>query len=286
MNQTEFEGLKAQMGTIITDPFLKQLLTAAFANLYESDNVLRLNNFAYVIRQIFMDQLKNLAPDDKVKGCSWYVPKPKGDYPTVVAQIKYAVHGGIPEKYVADTLKVDTKELCDNIKARIDKLNKLTHINPKSFGISGAKVVSDVKEIAETFIALNEAIRDTREEIYDEIVDILFEAAIDSLTSSTRQELDCLATHYFIEDCSIDEIKILSIDNETMLGKLSGSTEVKLQYGSASDMREDNGAVINESFPFYGDFSAPVSDILKVELDDDTFEVHTDEFYDDIKFQE
>ena len=52
--------------------FEKDLLEAALANLNDSNNKLRLNNFAYAARELTRHFLERLAPDKEVLGAPWF----------------------------------------------------------------------------------------------------------------------------------------------------------------------------------------------------------------------
>lgn len=52
--------------------FEKELFSAAQKNLGDKTNPLRLNNYAYAIRELTRHVLHRLAPDENVIRCSWY----------------------------------------------------------------------------------------------------------------------------------------------------------------------------------------------------------------------
>ena len=86
-----------------------------------------------------------------------------------------------------------------------------------------------------------------------------------------------MATHYNIENYSVNNIKLLGIDDTTVYFKAEGYVGVKLQYGSDGDLRRGDGMTMYESFPFTGDFYGRIKDRMEAfELNTETFEVDTD----------
>ena len=61
--------------------FEKRLFEATIQNFQYRQSPLRLNNFAYSMRELFRHILGRLAPTEKVLRCSWYINetnKPNG----------------------------------------------------------------------------------------------------------------------------------------------------------------------------------------------------------------
>lgn len=70
---------------ILTQGFERELYTAALNNLADSSNPLRLNNFAYAMRELTRHVLHRLAPDESVRKCRWYrdESRPAGSEPAM-----------------------------------------------------------------------------------------------------------------------------------------------------------------------------------------------------------
>lgn len=54
--------------------FEQDLFKAAIANVDDANNKLRLNNFAYAMRELIRTVLERLAPDDEVVNAPWFEP--------------------------------------------------------------------------------------------------------------------------------------------------------------------------------------------------------------------
>ena len=57
--------------------FEQELFLAAIANVDDTSNKLRLNNFAYSMRELIRVVLERLAPDEEVVNAPWFEPNDK-----------------------------------------------------------------------------------------------------------------------------------------------------------------------------------------------------------------
>lgn len=58
--------------SVLAEGFERELYASALHNLNDLNNKLRLNNFAYVMRELMRHVLNRLAPDHSVTKCIWY----------------------------------------------------------------------------------------------------------------------------------------------------------------------------------------------------------------------
>lgn len=192
-------------------------------------------------------------------------------------RMKYAIQGGLLDDYVADTLGIDVDEIGGKVNDSIDLLSKYTHINPESFYIDEDTIKAFSKGVIETVLLLFQTIDESRSLLTKELEAHIDKSIINNLFYETIDTIDYLATHYNIEDYSVDDIKLLDIDDTTVYFKAEGYVGVKLQYGSDGDLRRGDGMTMDESFPFTGNFYGLIKDKMEtLELDTDTFEVNTD----------
>jgi hypothetical protein len=68
--------------------------------------------------------------------------------------------------------------------------------------------------------------------------------------SETLQELDELSTHTTVDDHYVAEVRVLRVDDNFIHLVARGTVYVELQYGSGSDLRNDMGAVMSDSYPY------------------------------------
>ena len=59
-------NMRVAIESRLSEKFEKQLFHAALANLEDSKNPIRFNNFAYATRELVRQILSRLAPDDEV----------------------------------------------------------------------------------------------------------------------------------------------------------------------------------------------------------------------------
>ena len=105
------------------------------------DNPLRLNNFATGLREFSRIILHDLAPDADIQACHWYKEEKNKDGAVVFTRqqrIRYAVHAGLPEDFVENTLLVDVEETINEFRDLVNTLSKFTHVGPTTFNVGGA----------------------------------------------------------------------------------------------------------------------------------------------------
>ena len=132
-------------------------------------------------------------------------------------------------------------------------------------------------EVLESVVLLFQTIDECRAQLTTSLEEYIDRTIIDNLFYDTIDSIDYLATHYIVDSYSVDEIKLLDLDDSIVYFKASGYVNVKLQYGSDGDMRRGDGMSMSESFPFTGGFYGKIIDkMTKFELETETFEVDTD----------
>ena len=263
----------------LSGDFEHDLFEASLHNLDDSSNKLRFNNFAYSIRELTRHILARLAPDKNVINTTWYKPTDteRPDFITRKQRMRYAIQGGLSNEYVSSSLGIDVDEIGKKINDTIDILSKYTHINPKTFDIESNSVESMSIEVLESVVLLFQTIDECRVQLTTSLEEHIDRTIIDNLFYDTIGSIDYLATHYTVDSYSVDEIKLLDLDDSIVYFKASGVVDVKLQYGSDGDMRRGDGMTMSESFPFTGDFYGKIIDkMTKFELETETFEVDTD----------
>ena len=131
------DELKKKLLPYLKTDFEKDLLDAALWNLGETDNKLRLNNFAYAMRELTRHFLERLAPDDQVRHAPWFINEVPGN-PSMITReqrIKYAVQGYLSDEYREKVLKLELQEVSKKLRDSINKLSKYTHVNPDTFDV-------------------------------------------------------------------------------------------------------------------------------------------------------
>ena len=238
--------------SLIETDFERSLADAAFSQLEDNDNKLRLNNFAYSLRELSRHILHRLAPDDMVKSTCWFKPtdKKNPDAITRSQRMKYAIQRGLSDEFLYAALKLNFEEQINVLKNSIDTLSKYTHINEKSFDCPESEVDKISKEVIEAFTEFAKGINECRSAIVDALEDSINEELVSKLFGEVINDIDWLASHYEIEDYTISSIKLEYFSNDFCEFEVVGSVTARLQYGSDGDMKRGHGYETWESYPF------------------------------------
>lgn len=243
----------AEIESLLSNEFQKELLKASFRNLEDDKNALSFNNFAYSIRELARHILDSLAPVDDVMKCDWFnIKEAHKDKPTRKQKVKYAIQGVLKDEFVDKQIipLSDIKDAQDDIIQSIDMLSKYTHINEDTFDISLDEKDEKSNQVIESFISFATLIWDCRENVEkrtEEFIEFnIFEAAIYEVID----DIDILATHHNIEEVNVNSATLKHIKEDEITYEIGGTLEVRLQWGSDGDMRRGDGHEVYESFFF------------------------------------
>lgn len=269
------EKYKDRIGEILLDGFEKELLDAAFVNL-SHEGALRFNNFSYALRELTRHLLHRLAPGNEVEACVWFKTDPTSKTGiTRKHRIKYAIQGGLSDKYVEKKLLVtDVDDNSDELVKIINLLSEYTHIEEGTFNSNISDVENNAEQCLEAIIRFIQLINETKSEVISALTDNIDKALIERIINESVEDVMDLSTHQFIEDIRSDEVFVENIGPKSLKLRVYGSLDCELQYGSGSDMRRGDGAVINESFPIDAvisvKFTAPLGssmDVIHLKVD-------------------
>ena len=271
---------KTQLEAFAVTSFQKDLLEASLNNLADESNKLRFNNFACGIRELSRHVLLSMASDEEVLACIWYKNETDKDGGITRAQrIRYAIHGGINIKYVENEL-IDIDDFISSVLRAISLLNKFTHINELTFGIEPDEVADLSSQVVSAFSNFIGVIEDCRQNLTSELELHIDNAVVIHSISQSLDAIDMLATHHSVEYTEITSINITGIKSSSMTIDVEGDVHVVLQYGSNSDLKNDIGVELNDSFPFSCELLVQIDASFpngKIEVKD--FMVDTDSWY-------
>lgn len=260
------------------DRFMRALIDGALAVGRDKDNPIRGNLFAAAMRELVTHLLHTLAPDGEVTACAWYAPEPKTNGPTRRQRASYICRAGLPDAFVADDLGLDIASVTKPLIATVDQLHKLTHLKPHSILADGKTIRILAAEVFDALEELFEAAAECRRAVVDELKEHIDRALFDSMISEAINNLDALSTHTTVEGHESEEIEVLEMNHELIAFAVSGSIYVELQYGSNSDLHNDMGAVMSDSFPYKAtleakaaDPSKPLAKSVKLTVDESSF---------------
>lgn len=276
------EKIKDQILPYLKAPFEKELFEAALVNLNDSNNKLRLNNFAYAMRELTRHFLARLAPDGEVLKAPWFEANDP-DHPDKVTRgqrIRYAIQGYLTDEYREKTLQISLVEISRNLIKSIDGLNKYTHVNSDTFNVDDS-TISDVSlNILEDTLHFFMTITETQLRIMEAVIDCVDEEMVSQFYFETQNEIDILATHHEVLHYTITYLKLLGKDDETITMRADGFVKVRLQYGSDSDIRKDIGYETTINLPFSSQCVANYKNQNgDIHLIDSNIEIDTDDFF-------
>lgn len=244
----------------LIDDFSRTVLEGAIYVAQDADNPIRGNLFASAIREVFTHMLHKLAPDEAVEQCSWFKPESENGRPTRAQRQRFMIQGGLTDEYVVNELKLDVASLHNQLGVAVKTLNRATHIREGTVISDEAEVESLAYEIFAAFEALLDAVDHSHSELMAAVDEAATNEATDEVLAETIQTIDELATHHSIEEVYVDNVRTVWIDAHYVWYRATGTIGAELQWGSNSDLRRGDGAVLPHSFPFECDIPAPVDD--------------------------
>lgn len=273
--------MREQIQRQLKTEFEKSLFFAAFRNLNDSSNPLRFNNFAYACRELVRHILARLAPDDKVRSCTWYRNETERENGISRKQrVYYAVQGGLADTYVKKCLGLDVEAIHRALRNATDRLSKYTHIEVDTFAITDCRVAGYVHDTLCSVCGLFDAIEGCRKMLIDALWEHIDLSVINTSLRDTICAIDELATHHFIDEVHTDNITIARIDSDNIWFLAEGSITCELQWGSNSDLERGDGVVFPQSFPFKCELWSPVHEPQNVQSDTRSLTVDTSSWRD------
>jgi hypothetical protein len=215
--------------------------------------------------------LHDLASDAAIKERCWYKEVKNKDGAVTITReqrIRYAVHAGLSEEFVKDTLLIDVEETIAEFRDLIGRLNKFTHVGPGTFNVAEEDAEYLAKEALDTFILLFETVEECAEEIRSETENRAREAVDQELFETTVQELDEIATHHQVQGCNIDRLDLVEMGPHSIRFTVTGSVDCQLQYGSDGDYERGDGVRVDDNYPLTCELVADITSPLKLTVEE------------------
>lgn len=259
----------------LSNPFLDKVLAGSLGVAWDSANPIRANLFAAGIRELVTYVLHDLAPDEQVKACDWYLlaqeyaaknnVETKGKI-TRIDRMIYATQGGLSDGSLEElgvNVEVDHKKL----RSVMDELSKYTHVRPGSL-LEGDEAVSEfMRNTFHAVIRFLDAVTEVRDTIAEAVSQTINEVADQALTESVVQELDELSTHTLVDEVVAHDIRVVTIGPKEIEFRVNGTVYVQLNYGSGSDFRRGEGVSLSDKYPFSVRMAASVADMRPYTLE-------------------
>ncbi len=274
------EQYQEKINSVLLDGFEKELLDAAFVNLL-TEGPLRLNNFAYALRELIRHVLHRLAPDDELRMCKWFVPDETSSTEITRKQrIKFAIQGGLSDFYVMRKLYIDeVDDISSELIAINNRLSRFTHIKETTFKSSVEVTESTANQCLSATLDFVDKIDELRKEVADKIFNDIHGILIDRINSESVVELMEISTHQYIEEITAENIHVVKIGVNSLEMHVEGDIEATLMYGSASDRRKGDGAEIPVSFPMHSEMEVLFKNPLGSAINLNKFTVDISSWY-------
>ncbi len=271
---------QSAISSILLDGFEVELLDSAFINLL-TPNPLRLNNFAYALRELTRHLLHRLAPNEELERCNWFKPdSTSSNGITRKQRIKFCIQGGLSDFYVEKKLMIDEIDtVATDLVAIISQLSNYTHIEQATFNTDESEVEQVATECLDSTLAFVNKISELREFVAEKLLGDISDKLMDRINSESVVELMEISTHQFIEDISPETVSVISINSSSLEMKVIGTIDAQLIYGSGSDRRKGDGAEIPVSFPIISDMEVLFKQPLGSEINLHSFAVDISSWY-------
>jgi len=270
----------SKLRTHLPTEFQHKLLDAALLSINALNNPLRLNNFSTAFRELIRHVFDHFAPDEEIKKCEWYEPEPTSRTGVTRAhRVGFVIHGGIAPDYARDVLEIDVDSERKRVVSAIDALSKFTHVNEATFGVPAGEVDARVADACAALENVLETADFARKTLVAAIEYAVEEKVVHAVLQETVASVDEIASHHFIDEVSLDGVHVLRIGATEIEFVAHGTLEVELQWGSNSDVRNDLGAVVNDSFPLTLRLVSPVGAPGEVEAVEGTLIVDTSDWF-------
>jgi hypothetical protein len=245
----------------------RKIFDAAVKSFDHQDNPLRLNNFAFALRELGRIWLEQLAPKEKIRDCEWFAQNTdlrEKDGVTRAQRAKYAVQGELHDEFVLKQLHIDVQSTVKEYLALIDELSKYGHNIEESFDIPAETAELEAIRALETFDQLSGLIQERHDSLLSSVADAAKEALppTDELFGEFDDELDPVSTQISGGDVHFESLSILSIDPDRILYQGRGRVYARLRYGSDSGVAWDQGAAIHDIYPFECSLESDTGDPL------------------------
>lgn len=281
LDPVNFTELRSKLSAISNH--LASLFDSIFSAVNDCNTNLKYSFGALSLRELLREFFSVISPDDSIRNCSWWEPSVVDDPEKITRRdrIIFSVYKFVTPSHFEEVDYMVIEALAKKIVKNIDLLSKQVHITESivASSINNKEKLHDilVKSIND-FKLLIEQIENFRSIIEEKLSEIIYhQLDNDTVFDWAINELDILSTHTRVDEVSVDEIYVTSIDRDYIYFSGSGTVSCELQYGSDSDVSNDNGYVTSDSYPMEISGKIDVTEIKYIELV--SVSVNTSSFY-------
>lgn len=261
------------------DAFLEDLLKGVWRVARDKDNPIRGNLVASALREVVGHTLHTLAPDIEVRQCIWFEQAKDTKTVTRRQRANYLVHAGLPQEFVQENLKIEIEDYVGALLEAIDDLSKATHVRAETILHKGNLVRFLIQKVLVGLLELLDTAAEARNDLKHAISEVMHNAVFENLISESIQELDELSTHTSVDGHQIDDVDVVEMNAEQVVYEVFGDVEVKLQYGSNSDVRKDIGLRMGDSYPYFAVVISRAANPMDIRAADVELKVDNSSFF-------
>lgn len=266
--------MKEKILEYLRTDFEKQLFAASIAYLTNENDPLRLNSFAYSLRELIRNIFAARAPDEKVKACSWFKPEIENGAPTRQQRYIYCIQGGLSHSFVLKELEIDILQPWKDIKTAIDSLSKFTHVTEQTFNIENEECERLSNEALSSLLYIFDLMSDTKTELIYELTGHISSELMMTFVSNSMSDIDILSNNSHVEYSEITEREIIDIDHKNITFQGEGIAYVSLNYGKGEDACE-----LNDDFPFVFKGSSRTDNPYELSISPDDISIDINSWY-------
>ncbi len=237
--------MKIQIKSHLKTEFEERLFLSSLAYLENQNDPLRLNSFAYSLRELIRNVFELRAPEEKIKSCAWFRLETENGKPSRKQRYIFIVQGGLEHSFVRNELGIDILEPWKEIKSTIDSLSKYTHINESTFDVDDDECRKLSDEALNQLLSIFEMMEETRGEIHYRLSNHIDNELISTFVSNSMPDIDALSNNSYVEHSEVTDYQLLDIDHSQLSFEGEGIAHVSQNYGKGMDWCE-----IREEYPF------------------------------------
>jgi hypothetical protein len=284
-DQVAPQGIYAQQLAERLKPFsphLQTILRGILRSFADLENPLRFTNTATNLRELLREVFAELAPDQDIKRCSWFVPHgDSGSGVTRRDRVTFAVYSYLLARDFPSNFVAIVDALASEIVASVQRLSSFTHVTSQSLAKTEQEAAPVFEEALWLFLRLFNTITEAREHLRDAVESKLALELAVFFTSEFFDDLDALSTHTRPKDADGIRVQVRSIGPEFVEFSGSGTVYCDLQYGSDGDCRRGDGVEWSDSFPFTFIGQSETNDPHNVSVEPCNVQIDTSAYNDD-----
>ena len=225
----------AQLYSYLESDFEREVYTAALRNYCSMGNPIRLNNFAFVSRELLTKVVDRLAPTEDVKKAKWYSKESNNYEVTRKQQLKFCAQGYFVDSVLPEWIVAEVDVFIKEYLKLYRKLNQYTHISEKYKGLPPQKAFSFLKDLVITVSAILSTISDIKSHITQEVESEVHDIIFNKLMFESHEALMELSSQTIVECINIDGYRLSKVEPDVIIFEGEGYVECELNYGSKND---------------------------------------------------